>query len=270
MTSFNPRDAQIAAIRSATDKLTNKDRLDECYEQVLQGYNAATIVESLARVTPVPDRTPSDFRVLTNSEARRIEHFNDSSYHWDMYCTELGRSVALAERTYMFQVLQMVIPAENKAISAAKPSFGALGSAVSALRARGFTPDTLCAPIGLMVPFAGDASLRIDWNASPREVVILDGGVRLNLFWSSGSALLDRFVVLDSSHMTWKVKPDPESGGRLTVAIGQSRIKTGQEGVLFLGETVAKFEVDPEAAVAVGIDGAVLEPEEYANQESMR
>ena len=112
--------------------------------------------------------------------------------------------------------------------------------------------------------------MKIDWNASPRKVVILDGGVRLNLYFSSGAAPLDRFVVLDSSRMTWKVKPDLESGERLTVAIGQSRIETGQEGVIFLAETVAKFEVDAEAAVAVGIDGDVLEPEEYVNQEQMR
>lgn len=263
------RDDQIAAIKNNADRL-DSERLSRCYEQVLQGYDSASIVESIARVTPVPNRAPTDFHVLTNSEARRIDHFNDDSYHWDMYCTELGRSIALAEKRNIFEELQRVVAAEGEPISAANPSFDALGIAVSDLRARDYTPDTLCAPIGLMVPFAGDASLKIDWNVSPREVVILNGGMRLNLFWSSGGAPLDRFVVLDSSKMTWKVKLDPESGGRLTVAIGQSRIKTGQEGVVFLAETVVKFEADTGAAVAVALDGEPLEPEEYVNQEQVR
>ena len=268
---MNTRDEQITAIKNKFDRL-NKDRLIERREQVLQGYNAASIVESIARVTFVPDRTPSDFHVLTNSEARRIDHFNDPSYHWDMYCTQLGRTIALGEKRYIFEELQKVVAAEGEQVSAKEPSFGALANAVSQVRARGreYSPDTLCAPIGFMVPLGGDGSLKIDWNASPRKVVILDGGVRLNLYFSSGAAPLDRFVVLDSSRMTWKVKPDLESGERLTVAIGQSRIETGQEGVIFLAETVAKFEVDAEAAVAVGIDGDVLEPEEYVNQEQMR
>ena len=266
---MNRRDEQITAVKNNADRL-DKDRLDECYKQVLQGYDSASIVESIARVTPVPDRAPSDFRVLTNSEARRIDHFNDTSYYWDLYCTHLGRTIALAETRYMFEEFQKVVVREGEPISAADPSFGALGSAVSALRGRGYTPDTLCAPIELMVPFAGDASLKIDWNASPRQVVILDGGVRLNLLFSNSAAPLDRFVVLDSSRMTWNVKLDPESHGRLTIAIGQSRITTGEEGVLFLAETVVKFQVDAAAAVAVGIDGAMLEPEEYVNQEQMR
>ena len=266
---MNTRDELIAAIKEKADRL-DRNRLIECYDQVLQGYDSETIVENIAHVFPVPGRTPSRFHVLANSEARRIDHFNDSAYYWDFYCTQLGRTIALAEKRYVFEELQKAVNPEGEPISTKNPSFGALASAVSLLGTRGFTPDTLCAPIGLMVPFAGDASLEIDWNASPREVVILQGGVRLKLHWSSGSAPLDRFVVLDSSQMTWKVKPDPESGRRLTVAIGQSTIETGEEAVVFLAQTVAKFEVDPPAAVAVALEGEPLETMEYVNQEESR
>ena len=263
---MNPRDDQIASIKEKTERL-DKDRLRECDAQIVEGYESESIVASIAQIVEEKDRAPSDFRVLTNSEARRIDHFNDDSYYWDFYCTQLGRSIALGERRYIFEEVQKV-RTEGEVISAVHPSFGSLAIAANLLRTSEFTPDTLCAPIGLFVPFAGDSSLTIDWNASPREVVILQGDVRLKLFWSSAGAPLDRFVVLDSSQMTWRVKPDRENGGRLTIAIGQSRIETGEEAVVFLAETVAKFELDARAAVAVALDGEPLDPDEYVNRET--
>jgi hypothetical protein len=67
------------------------------------------------------------------------------------------------------------------------------------------------------------------------------------------------------------VKPDLNSSDRLTVAIGEQKIDTGQDAVVFLAETVAKFDVDdPQAFYAIALDGEPLEPEEYVNRDFMR
>jgi len=93
---LNHRDDQIAAIRERVDRL-RPDRLEECYKKIRSAYEESSIVDHMARVIEERDRTPSDFRVLTNSESRHLREFNDDSYYWDMYCSELGRSVALGE-----------------------------------------------------------------------------------------------------------------------------------------------------------------------------
>jgi hypothetical protein len=101
MAVINRRDEQIAAINARTDGLRG-DRLVECRANIMKGYEGASVVDLLARVVELNDREPSDFRVLTNSEARSIDHFNDGSYYWDMYCEELGRSIGTSERLHIF------------------------------------------------------------------------------------------------------------------------------------------------------------------------
>lgn len=251
---MNPRDTQIAALKQRADRLRKvPGRLAACYEEIRKAYEAESIVEQAGRVVEEPDREPSDFRILTNSEARHRWQFNDRSYLWDHYCWELGRSIALGERTYIFEELRSV-PATEEAIDATQPRFGAVLDAIAELRLRGYGPDVVCAPIDLFVPLNSDRNLTIDWNSSPREALILPGGTPLKIFWSSKIAPLDRFVVFDSRQAVWRVKLDPASGRRLTVAIGEP--ETPPDAVMFLAETVVKFEItDSSAFRAILLEG---------------
>jgi len=229
--------------------------LQECYEQIVTAYDKASVLDYLAQVVEERDRTPSDFRVLTNSETRHIREFNDDSYHWDFYCAELGRSVALAEKRLVFENLQR-IRARGQPIDAEVPNFEPVIAAVDNLINAGFRPDVLCAPIGLFVSFAGDNSLDINWNASPREVLVLSQGVSLKILWSSRSIPLDQFVVFDSRHAVWTVKLDPLTDRHLTVAIGETAPPSPPDGVVFLAETVVKYEIRNRAAFyAVPVEG---------------
>lgn len=255
---MNRRDEQIAGIRDRAARAAaagrlRSDRLDQCSSQIVSAYEAESIVDHLARVVEERDRTPSDFRVLTNSEARHLWQFNDDSYLWDRYCWELGRSIALGERTYIFEELQGV-PPRGDPIDAAKPTFRPVVEGTYELRSRGYSPDVLCAPIDLFVQLAGDRSLTIDWNSSPRGALIVPGATPLKIFWSSRIAPLDRFVVLDSRHALWRVKLDPLTGHRLTVAIGEP--ETPPDAVIFLAETVVKYEIeDRDAFYAIALEG---------------
>jgi len=252
------RDEQIAAIRRRKDGL-DSDRLETYYPEITEAYESESIVDRLAQVVEEHDRTPSDYRVLTNSEARNLRQFNDNSYRWEYFCKQLGRSVAIGERRYIFEELQRV-PLTGAAISLGRPQFDEILVAASQLSAEGYNPDVLCAPIGLSVPFHLDSKLKVDWTNREGKLVVTPGGPALSIYWSSRLAPLDRFVILDSSKTRWRVKLDAISSHRLTVAIGKPEAPPGS--VMFLAETVAKFEIlDSLAIRAVPVEAEAVDEE---------
>ena len=258
---MNRRDQQIAEINANVNEL-REDLLLSCRAQIIEAYRKASVIDRLANVIQLTDREPSDFRVLTNSEARRLAHFNDSSYSWDFYCKELGRSIALAEERHVFEELGRV-SGRGEPIDATNPTLQAIVESIAELRTAGFTPGVLIAPISLYGPvFKG---FKIDWEEG-RYVVLADG-YRLELFWSSKVAPIDRFVVLDRRAGDWKVKLDPESNERITVAIGRPKSPPG--AVTFLAETVVKYEiVDHERLRVIEVVGEP--PDEFGLEQATR
>jgi hypothetical protein len=254
-------------VRERSDRLQEpQGRLNACYEGVLRGYQSASIVHHLGRVVEENDRTPSDFRVLSNSEARPLHQFTDTSFYWEMYCEELGRSVALGELKLIFEELDRLPPSGE--LDATNSTFKPLLDAIDDLTGSGGRPNVLCAPIGLFVPFGLDKGLATKWDDTG-EYLAMPGRPPLRIIWSNGAAPLSQFVVFDSRAAVWRFKPDPTTGNRLTVAIGEQ--DSPRNAVMFLAETVAKYEIqDSSAFRAVRVVGEPLEPEEYANREAFR
>ena len=234
---MNRRDEQIAAIVRSTEGL-DADRLAAFYALVRDAYEQASIVGHVAVIDEISDRSPSDFRVLTNQELRPIEHFNGPEYHWDMYCRELGRSVALGEEAYLFEVLQALIP--DTAVIPGQ-GFEGLLAELDHLASQGTNPDIVLAPIAFMRGFLRGHDRSMEWDQHGRTYWRAPDGRRLELFWSSRGRPLDRFIVFDHAAGVWHVKTDSSRGGRLTVAIGEQH--TPMPGVMWLAETVAKYEV---------------------------
>lgn len=258
MSVVNRRDDQIAALKARVDRLDSA-RLAECYGQIVDAYEAETIVDSLARVEQLTDREPSGFRVISNQETRRLSHFNDPTYHWQFYCEQLGRSIALGETAYVFEKM-MELPSSDLTINASEPRFGVIEQAMRRVKRAGYRPSILFAPISLMVPFETDPTLRIDWQSDSREALVPGDGTRLLIVWSSRSAPLNKFVIADASAGTWKVKLDAETQHRLTVAIG--RPEAPPEGVVFMAETVVRYEIaDPKGFSVIDLEGEP--PDEY-------
>lgn len=110
------RDEQIERIRQRNTRL-REDRLASCYSEIARAYYAESVADRISRVIEEQDRTPSDLRVLSNSEARRLQEFNDESYHWDHYCQQLGRSIGHGEKQYIFEVLQPMIPSTRQVLT---------------------------------------------------------------------------------------------------------------------------------------------------------
>jgi hypothetical protein len=246
----NKRDEQIAAINANTKGLL-EDLLVECRTAITEAYKGSSEIDILARVVELDDRQPSDFRVLTNTEARPVDHFNDRSYYWNIYCQELARSVATAERLHIFEELQR-IPANGPPMDASEPDLERVLLGVDELRQRGFDPTILIAPISLHgAIFRG---LNIDMQTGS-DLVLKDGS-SLHILWSNRVTPIDRFVVLDRESGAWSVKLDPKSKSRLTVAIG--RPKSPPEAVTFLAETVVKYEiVNPQRLHVIEVEGIV-------------
>ncbi len=236
---LNRRDEQIATLKATTEKL-EEGRLAHFYRTIVDAYETESKVDGLARIKEENDREPSDFRVLSNQETRLLAHFNDPSYYWDIYCEEFGRSVALAEEQYVFEKVAELPPSELT-LDARHPRFSVIQEAVDNIERAHYRPNMLFAPIALFVPFNTDPTLHIDWNSDPREVLVMADRRRLPIVWSSNAAPLNRLVVADTTAGIWSVKLDPETHHRLTVAIG--RPKTPRETVVFLAETVCKYEI---------------------------
>lgn len=239
---MNRRDEQIAEIVSRTTNL-DPQRLVLFYDLVRQGYWASSIVDRVAVVDEIQDRTPSDFQVLTNQELRRIDHFNGPTYAWEMYCKELGRSVALGEENHLFETIQHSIPGATVSDGV---GFGGLHDLVAELKANGYNPDFILAPISYMIGFYNDQQHAMEWDGQGRSY-FLSQNERLEMLWSANGRPLDRFVIFDHHGGTWHVKLDPHAnGGRLTVAIGEQIAPRAPHGVTWLAETVASYEItDP-------------------------
>jgi len=235
----NRRDQQITAIAERVEGL-DRDRLRQFYAEVRNAYATSTIIDTLAKVDPIEDREPSDFHVLSAQEARSIAEFNDPSYAWDMYCGEFGRSVALAEQRYFFD---SVFDAAPPAQMATGVGFEGVVEAINAFRADGYNADFLLMPVAHMVGFYN--------YFGPKQVEFTSGGEqyfdlgshRVRILSTNIARPLDRFIVMDKSVGTWRVKLDPTTKTRLTVAIG---IQTQPRAVMWIAETVARYDItDP-------------------------
>jgi hypothetical protein len=233
---MNNRDVQIEEILGSTSNL-NANRLELFRRIIRDAYEKSTVIPRLAVLDEQTDRSPSDFRLISNQELRRAGDFNADNVIWDMYCEEIGRSVALGEEAYLFEVLQEQILDEPSIVDV---EFSRLHAMVDELVVKGWRPDVLLAPVAYLPRLLQAQRASIDWGQNHRPSMKSSSCV-LEVFWSSATRPLNRFIVFDHTVGVWHVKLDPHGGGRLTVAIGEQFAPT--HGVVWLAETVAKYEV---------------------------
>ncbi len=228
----------IANIRKGTANL-RKDRIEECSENVFLAYNIQSPVESLAVLKEETDGLAKDFQVIRYSELRTVDEFNAEETSWDGYSKELGGCIALEERRKIFDKLDKA-PQLETPINLANPDFGTVQKAAEELLARGYAPDVVCTPSPFFTAVYQCSWLEYDFTVDHLFIKIPEGR-KLKFMSATKYAPLTKFVVFDSSQTRWTVKLDPETHERLTVAIGEP--KDQSRSVMFLAETVAKFEV---------------------------
>jgi hypothetical protein len=152
---------------------------------------------------------------------------------------DLGATVALGERNYLNdfwskQIRTEVFPAARFALNDFQQILQELASNMK--------PTALLSPIERYEEMASwnrnglSQSGGIRWEYRSTKFVMKDGR-ELSIFWSNKFAPLDKFVLIDQSATRWVVKPDPDSGDRLTAFFVQNE-KDPQNKVDFYIKTV--------------------------------
>lgn len=229
----------IRELNSRTKGL-NLDRIKECKDTVRESYETATLVHHIA--DPIPSKKANCAGLVSIGIRRLIDlkQFNDPSYYWTAYFSQVGRVVASGERRYFQKQIRRHIKAEPDTISRSSPDFSLLEKSIVQLKRRNLEPDTLLAPISLYVPFWKSYKSRIEWRAGQAPNLHIERA-GLNLFWSHKYAQLRSFIILSSKAGVWHFSPDPNSGSNLTIALGKSLEKPGF--VEYWVETLAQFVI---------------------------
>ena len=221
--------------------LTNlrKDRITECEKNAILAYGIQSVVDRLATVEEEANRHATGFQVISYSELRTVKEFNEASTSWEGYAKSLGRSIAIGERQYIFENLQEAAEL-GVPIDLGNPDFEPVRKAANELTANGYNPDVVCVPSPLVTAVYQCSWMEYDFTGDHLFIKIPEGP-KLKFMSATKHVPLSKFVVFDSSQTRWTVKLDPETQERLTVAIGEPKDQSGS--VMFLAETVAKFEV---------------------------
>lgn len=160
---------------------------------------------------------------------------------------DFGKSVAWGERNYLRDLWCGYIRTEIIPLS--RFTFQEFAEILKEMSS-GMSPKALFAPIGMYVKFmsvvrnAPFGKWPIRWEDG-KSFYLLEDGRELRMFWSNKYAPLDHFVLVDPSATRWCVKPDRNSGDRLTAVFVENE-RDPKMKIDFLVETVVSAQlVDP-------------------------
>lgn len=177
--------------------------------------------------------------------------FNDDRSYWGMYVTDSARNFAAREKNYLLDELRSQVPSAEEKISPSNPDFRVLDGAVKQVASRGYSPNSLFAPVNMLPEFYKEYSDKMQWNR-PGEFVNIEG-IPLRVFWSSQITPIDSFVVTSSECGIWNVLPDAITGSAITIGLGRSQLYPDE--VEFLIESLVKYEIrDVQAFARINVD----------------
>lgn len=242
----------MADLNARTEDM-NAERVTTCRRAMLGSYLETAVPRQVSAVRQVFDGSETGFGRVTMSARRRLEEFNAENTYWDLFCSEMGRGVALGEESHFFKSLVERVPTTDVTIAARNPDFDVLVKAIEELKGRGHAPNVVLVPVELMSSFTMRYLDQLDWSSRPGEKLTLPG-IEVRVLTSSNIAPLDRFIIFNTSNSLWSVKPDPVTGNALWVALGRSALYPDE--VEWIAETVVKHELkQPEATCAIPVEG---------------
>ena len=233
---------RLKYIRALNDRVENLDlnRVNECKEVIWESYQASTLCPKIAIISREPNLEADRFKSIGLRAAIELNKFNAPNYYWKPYFSDVGRAIANGERKYLHQKIGRQVKGEGEAISRSTPDFRILSERVEYLLRSNLDPDTLLAPIELMVDFVKFYSKQIDWLVEGRKELRI-GDCRLRIFWSHKYARLRSFIIFNSKAGIWHVVPDPDTGRTVSIALGESNQRIGR--VEYWVETLARYQI---------------------------
>ena len=229
-------------IRALNNRVKNLDpvRVDECKEAIWESYQATTVCPQIAVASREPDPEANGWRSIGVRAAIELSKFNAPDYWWTPYFSDVGRVVAQGEWRYLHHRIGHQVRGEGEAISRSAPDFRILTDRINYLSRNNLDPDTLLAPVELMVDFVKFHSSNIEWLHEGTQQLQI-GDCRLRVFWSHKYAPLRSFIIFNSEAGIWHVVPDPDTGRTLTIALGESNQVMGR--VEYWVETLVRYQI---------------------------
>lgn len=237
----------LIKVLNANVQRLDAGRLEEYKKTIRHSYDTASIIKHVAIGKSEEHVKRPGLRSIGIRRRIELRKFNDPSYYWGPYFSDIGRAIAAGERRYLQERIRNSIKPDIETISPTVPNFDVLTERISFLRQQNLEPDTILVPIQLYVDFAKFYEHSMDWRTGQPELLDIDGA-SLKVFWSHGNARLYSFVIFSSKAGVWHLIPDKDTGHAVTVAIGE-REESGNY-VEYWVETLVYYEVINQRAFA--------------------
>jgi len=231
--------SHIQALNKRIERLDSA-RVRECKKAIQQSYDAASIIKHVSVLCKEEHIQKPGLRSIGLRSTIKLTEFNDSTYYWGPYFSDVGRAIARGERKYLHERIGRRVTGSRETISRSNPNFSILTERIKHLDKNNLDPDTLLAPIRIFVDFVKFYGSSIDWTHGRPEQLLIDD-FRLKVFWSHKYAQLNSFVIFNSKAGIWHVIPDQETGGTLTIALGESDGPSSR--VEYWVETLAWYQI---------------------------
>ena len=229
-------------IRALNSRVQNLDlsRVNECKEVIWKSYEASTLCPKIAVIRRESGPESARFKSIGIRSTIDLMNFKAPNYDWKFYFSQVGRAIANGERKYLHRKIGYQVKGEGEAISRSTPDFRILSDRIRYLERNDLGPDTLLAPVELMVDFLSFYNEHMHWSIEGGGQLQL-GDCKLKIFWSHKYARLRSFIIFSSRAGIWHVVSDRDTARTITIALGESDSRIDR--VEYWVETLARYEI---------------------------
>jgi hypothetical protein len=249
---FAKRIEAIRQIRQNTSRLKQKV-LDDCIQTIYESYDKSSLAGKIGTISLIEkDQIDDKFRSIGIRRLINLMEFNDETYIWKPYFSDVARAIANGEKKYIQDEIQKLIKPSDSLIQETSPDFRQITQQLEMLLAKDIRADTLIAPIYMLPSIYKQFASQMVFESSKPEILIL-GGIKLRIFWSNKYAPIDSFIMFNAESGKWLFAIDPDTKKPLIVALGESATYLGK--VEYWVETFSEYCIlDPNAFAIVPVN----------------
>lgn len=226
----------------------NPDIIEEFNKEVWDGYLSNTIIRdnTLIKGIETYDDTSGYIAVIMNS-FRDLSEINAKNYYWEPYFNQMGRAIAISERTLLQESIDKQTDDCNRKIELGKENIEIVQEEIDRLLKSGYAPTSILVPAKLLSLFYKFFGTQIKENRG-RSVVTVDDKIMLNLLWVGSETGLNKVMIIQKSAVEWSIIHNPDTGFALTLAIG---LYLYPDKVALLAGTIVKCDIKNSDAISV-------------------
>lgn len=233
---------------NARQESLNPNIIEEFNKEVWDGYLSNTIIRDNTLIKSIGenDDTNGYIAIIMNS-FRDLSEINAKNYYWKPYFNQMGRAIAIGERTLLQDRIDKQIDDCNRKIELGKGNTEIIREEIVQLLKSGYAPTSIFVPTKLFSLFYKFFGMQIKENRG-RNVLTMDDKVVLNLLWGGSETGLNKVMIIQKSAVEWSIMRNPDTGFALTLAIG---LRLYPDKVSLLAGTIVKCEIMNSDAISV-------------------